>query len=54
MEPRETVEKMLADSKTMKEDLAKVYDFLPRNDYYRLKQLLDDTETILEQNKRKQ
>ncbi|MDE1828179.1 MAG: hypothetical protein KGH65_03410 [Candidatus Micrarchaeota archaeon] len=47
MDYHETTRKMLAASKAMKEDLPKVYDFLPRNDYYRLKQLLDEAESIL-------
>jgi len=47
----ERVAKMFAEVHETNLMLPELYDFLPRNDFYRLKQLLEEAEAILKKNK---
>ncbi|MDE1827949.1 MAG: hypothetical protein KGH65_02210 [Candidatus Micrarchaeota archaeon] len=51
MNPYETTKEMLDKITAVKQKLPEVYDFLPRNDYYRLKQLVDEAEILLSKHK---
>jgi len=47
MDNHQNIGKMLSGVGLIKEGLVKSYEFLPRSDYYRLKQLVEEAEAIL-------
>ena len=51
MSPKERAVEMYAEVQGMNTMLPELYEYLPRNDFYRLKQLLDEMEVILKRYK---
>ncbi|MGH2640042.1 MAG: hypothetical protein ACRDF4_12300 [Rhabdochlamydiaceae bacterium] len=54
MNPKERGTKMLADVMDLNIMLPELYNYLPRNDYFRAKQLLEELELVLKKNVNRQ